>query len=128
MKKDSLEIGKIVTDIFKDKTSRGFILTDIVTSGKFKVLEFYKDKGKKDLIFIVSDIVTDDELIEGTLRIGDVKTFDVYTATVDEEESTFFLESLFKKCDKKLISSTMLYYKGSRTLIVTPETIDKYKD
>lgn len=128
MKKDSLEIGKIVTDIFKDKTSRGFILTDIITSGKFKVLEFYKDKGKKDLIFIVSDIVTDDELIEGTLRIGDVKTFDVYTATVAEDESTFFVDSLFEKCDKKLISSTMLYYKGSETLIVTPETIDKYKD
>lgn len=127
MKKDSLEIGKIVTDIFKDKTSKGFILTDIVTSGKFKVLEFYKDKGKKDLIFIVSDIVTDDELIEGTLRIGDVKTFDVYTATVDEDESLFFLDSLFEKSKKELVSSTMFYYKGSETFIVTPETIDKYK-
>jgi len=127
MKKDSLEIGKIVTDIFKDKTSKGFLLTDIVTSGKFKVLEFYKDKGKKDLIFIVSDIVTDDELIEGTLRIGDVKTFDVYTATVDEDESLFFLDSLFEKSKKELVSSTMFYYKGSETFIVTPETIDKYK-
>lgn len=128
MKKDTLEIGKIVTDIFKDKTSKGFILTDIVTSGTFKVLEFYKDKGKKDLIFVVSDIVTDDDLIEGTRRIGDVQTFDVYTATVDEEESTFFVDSLFEKCDKKLVSSTMFYHKGSEVFIVTPETIDKYKD
>lgn len=128
MKKDSLIIGKIVTDLIKDKTSRGFILTDIVTSGKFKVLEFYKDKDKKDLTFVVSDIVVDDDIIEGTHKIGDVKTFDVYTATVDEDESTFFVESLFEKIDKKLISSTMFYYKGSETLIVTPETIDKYKD
>lgn len=128
MKKDSLIIGKIVTDLIKEKTSKGFLLTDIVTSGTFKVLEFYKDKDKKDLIFVVSDIVVDDDIIAGTRRIGDVKTFDVYTATVDEDESTFFVDLLFEKCDKKLISSTMLYYKGSEVLIVTPETIDKYKD
>ena len=50
------------------------------------------------------------------------------TGTVDEDESTFFVDSLFEKIDKKLISSIMFYYKGSETLIVTPETIDKYKD
>jgi len=128
MKKDSLIIGKIVTDVIKEKTSEGSLLTDIVTSGKFKVLEFYKDKDKKDLIFVVSDIVVDDDIIAGTRRIGDVKTFEVYTATVDEDESTFFVDSLFEKIDKKLIYSVMFYYKGSETLIVTPETIDKYKD
>ena len=80
------------------------------------------------MTFVVSAIVVDDDIIEGTRKIGDVKTFDVYTATVDEDESTFFVESLFEKIDKKLISSTMFYYKGSETLIVTPETIDKYKD
>lgn len=127
MKKDSLEIGKIVTEIIEGKTSKGFILTDIVTSGTFKLLEFYKDKGKKDLIFVVSDIVTDDDIIEGTRRIGDVKTFEVYITTVDEDESTFFVDSLFEKCKKELVSSTMFYYKGSETFIVTPETIDKYK-
>ena len=121
-------IGKIVTDVIKEKTSKGFLLTDVVTSGKFKLLEFYKDKDKKDLIFVVSDIVVDDDIIAGTRKIGDVKTFEVYTATVDEDESTFFVDSLFEKIDKKLISSIMFYYKGSETFIVTPETIDKYKD